>query len=262
MKLRTNLIYGYTETSDIQRALDLLRNKNYVIVSCGNGLFTTGGHYIVLVGIEGNTLKIYDPYNYSGKFETSTRRGKVIVEGNTIYCSIDNFKNYANYKGFFCYQNMDHSNFKAGQRVLVNEYVKIAYGNDKYLLVDDGTNQFWINKSVVTNDSRIYGQADIAFDGGSNDILQMIDSQFWCKEQFMSNIPVQSVQPQITNTVGQKRVLKQASIIYQFKNLSGLKYNYKANTTVKILENVSNSVYKVKVNATGRTGYIKNNLYK
>lgn len=32
---------GYTETSDIQRALDLLRNKNYVIVSCGNGLFTT-----------------------------------------------------------------------------------------------------------------------------------------------------------------------------------------------------------------------------
>lgn len=32
---------GYTETSDIQKAIDLLRNKNYVIVSCGNGLFTT-----------------------------------------------------------------------------------------------------------------------------------------------------------------------------------------------------------------------------
>lgn len=40
---------GYTETSDIQKALELLRNKNYVIVSCGNGLFTTGGHYIVIV---------------------------------------------------------------------------------------------------------------------------------------------------------------------------------------------------------------------
>lgn len=40
---------GYTETSDIQKALDLLRNNNYVIASCGNGLFTTGGHYIVLV---------------------------------------------------------------------------------------------------------------------------------------------------------------------------------------------------------------------
>lgn len=32
---------GYTETSDIQKAIDLLRNRNYVIVSCGNGLFTT-----------------------------------------------------------------------------------------------------------------------------------------------------------------------------------------------------------------------------
>ena len=32
---------SYTETSDIQKALDLLRNNNYIIVSCGNGLFTT-----------------------------------------------------------------------------------------------------------------------------------------------------------------------------------------------------------------------------
>lgn len=32
---------SYTETSDIQKALELLRNNNYVIVSCGNGLFTT-----------------------------------------------------------------------------------------------------------------------------------------------------------------------------------------------------------------------------
>lgn len=32
---------GYTETSDIQKAIDLLRNNNYIITSCGNGLFTT-----------------------------------------------------------------------------------------------------------------------------------------------------------------------------------------------------------------------------
>lgn len=94
---------GYTETTDIQRALQLLQNNNYVIVSCGNGLFTTGGHFIVLVGIDGDTLKIYDPYLYSGKFSTSTRRGKVIVDGNTVYCSIDNFRNYANYSKFFAF---------------------------------------------------------------------------------------------------------------------------------------------------------------
>lgn len=32
----------YTETTDIQRALQLLQNNNYVVASCGNGLFTTG----------------------------------------------------------------------------------------------------------------------------------------------------------------------------------------------------------------------------
>lgn len=33
---------GYTETTDIQRALQLLQSNHYVVVSCGNGLFTTG----------------------------------------------------------------------------------------------------------------------------------------------------------------------------------------------------------------------------
>ena len=33
---------GYTETTDIQRALQLLQSNHYVVASCGNGLFTTG----------------------------------------------------------------------------------------------------------------------------------------------------------------------------------------------------------------------------
>lgn len=94
---------GYEETYYLDKAVELLRNNHYVIVSCGNGLFTTGGHFIVLVGMDGDTLKIYDPYLYSGKFSTSTRRGKVTVDGNTVYCSIDNFRNYANYSKFFAF---------------------------------------------------------------------------------------------------------------------------------------------------------------
>lgn len=96
---------GYEETYYLDKAVELLRNNHYVIVSCGNGLFTTGGHFIVLVGIDGDTLKIYDPYLYSGKFSTSTRRGKVTVDGNTVYCSIDNFRNYANYSKFFAFSH-------------------------------------------------------------------------------------------------------------------------------------------------------------
>lgn len=95
----------YSESSSLDEAVEKLRNSHYVIVSCNQGLFTYGGHFIVLVGIERDTLKIYDPYLYAGKFETSTRRDKVTVLGNTVYCSIDNFRNYANAKGYFCFKN-------------------------------------------------------------------------------------------------------------------------------------------------------------
>lgn len=96
---------GYTETTNIQNAVQLINDKNYVICSVANGLFTTGGHFIVLTGVEGNYIKVYDPYLYSGKFETSTRRGKATVSGNTVYVSIENFKQYANYQRFFCFKN-------------------------------------------------------------------------------------------------------------------------------------------------------------
>ncbi len=242
---------SYTETSDINKALELLRNNNYVIVSCGNGLFTTGGHYIVIVGIEGNTLKIYDPYNYSGKFNTSTRRGKVTVEGNTIYCSVDNFKKYANYKGFFCYQNINHneSKFTSG-RVLVDIPVQIAHKSDNKWLVDSNGYQFWIHKSVVKDENKIYALADIAYDGGTIDLIQIFDEQFWCNEIYMQKPPTVTAISHISNTVGQIKKLKQSSIIYQNKNLNGSKFNYKANTTVTILQNISNEIDKVKVNTT------------
>ena len=95
----------YKETYNVDAAINLLRSNYYVVASCGNGLFTNGGHFIVLTGIEGNTIKVYDPYLYSGKFEISTRRGKATVNGNTVYVTIDNFRNYANAKGFFCYKH-------------------------------------------------------------------------------------------------------------------------------------------------------------
>lgn len=229
-----------------------------------------GGHYIVIVGIEGNTLKIYDPYNYSGKFETSTRKGKVVVEGNTIYCSVENFKKYANYKGFFCYKKdnystslntVQNSKFKSG-RVLVDIPITIAYrSNDKYI-VDSRGYQFWIHKSVIKDDNKVYGLADICYDGGQVDMLQIFNNQFWCNEQYMSTIPIVQNSSQITNTVGENRKLKQSSIIYQNSNLTGSKFNYKANTTITILKNVNSSVDKIKIKSTGRVGYIRNNLYK
>ena len=120
---------GYSETTNFQRAIELLRNNNYVVASVGNGLFTTGGHIIVLTGIDGDTIKIYDPYLYAGKFETSTRRGKITVVGNTVYVSVQNFRNYANAKGFFCYkhdENVQENNVKP---VVVQPYTRYVKAN-------------------------------------------------------------------------------------------------------------------------------------
>ena len=125
---------GYQECSSLDTAVNLVRNNNYVIVSCANGLFTTGGHFIVIVGIDGDTLKIYDPYLYSGKFDTSTRRGKVTVSGNTVYCSIENFRNYANYRGFFAYQHSGNVQENTGT-VTTSTYTRYVSTNSKNLNV-------------------------------------------------------------------------------------------------------------------------------
>lgn len=121
----------FEETTNIDRAVELLRSNHYLAVSCGNGLFTTGGHLILVYGIDGDTLKIYDPYLYSGKFETSTRRGKVTVDGNTVYCSIDNFRKYANATHFYAYahdENVPTNNVKPVTTQAYTRYVKANGG--------------------------------------------------------------------------------------------------------------------------------------
>ena len=121
----------YNETYKLDNAINLLNNNYYVVASCGNGLFTTGGHLILIVGVENDTLKIYDPFLYNGKFEISTRRGKVTVSGNTVYCSISNFRKYANYTRFFAYKhdsNVPTNNYVPSTNTNTTMYVKANGG--------------------------------------------------------------------------------------------------------------------------------------
>ena len=122
----------YKETYSLDEAIRLLKNNYYVVASCENGLFTTGGHIILIVGIDGDTLKIYDPYLYSGKFDTESRKGKVTVEGNTVYCSVENFRRYANYTRFFAY--------KHGDNVPENNSKPVITGNVMYVNAKTGLN--------------------------------------------------------------------------------------------------------------------------
>lgn len=64
----------YYSTGNFDKAMNYLSQKNrdgsskyYIIASCGSGLFTSGGHYIVLVANTEGTITVYDPYLYSRK---------------------------------------------------------------------------------------------------------------------------------------------------------------------------------------------------
>ena len=104
----------YKSTSSYSTMISYLKtdkNKDgvsdyFVVASCGYGLFTTGGHYIALMGDEGGKIKVYDPYLYYGKFTTSSRKtAGVKVSGTTAYVSESSFQKYANTKNFWIYSN-------------------------------------------------------------------------------------------------------------------------------------------------------------
>lgn len=241
---------GYTETSDIQRALQLLQSNHYVIASCGNGLFTTGGHFIVLTKLEGNTIQVYDPYLYAGKFETSTRRGKATVSGNTVYVTVDNFKRYANAKGFFGYSHNGNVVANNTQTVTTQNYTR-------YVSAKSGLNvRNAPNGSIVSGLSN--GTKVTVYETSGN--WSRID-QGWVSSSYLSASAVSNIATQTQNTVGITKKLSRASILYSNSNLTGTQYNYKANTSITILQNISNAVDRVRVNATGRIAYINNSNY-
>ena len=238
---------GYQETYRLDDAVSLLRNNHYVVVSCANGLFTTGGHFVVIVGIDGDTLKIYDPYLYAGKFEMSTRRGKASVSGNTVYVTVDNFRNYANYQKFFAYKHDGNVTVNNTQTVTTASYTR-------YVTAKIGLNIRKSPNGTIIGSYR-YGTAVTLLET-SGDWSRT--SLGWVSSRYLGNYTSTApTQPQ--NTAGMTKKLSRASTLYSNSNLTGIQYNYKANTTVTVLQNVSANVDKVRVNVTGRVAYINNN---
>ena len=250
---------GYSECYKLDDAVAKLRNNHYIIASCNQGLFTYGGHFIVLTGVEGDYIKVYDPYLYSGKFDVSSRRGKAIVKGNTVYVSIENFRAYANYQKFFCFKN-DRADIKENTTTTVvtdNTTSNVNTVNYQVkVTVNGGLN---IRAGASTSYSRVGGYAKGSIvtilaesNGFGKTNLGWISLAYISRDINILNI---------NKTVGQTKKLTRASILYSNSNLSGYKYNYKANTTITILQNISVNVDKVRVNVTGRIAYINNSNY-
>ena len=210
---------GYEETYYLDKAVELLRNNHYVIVSCGNGLFTTGGHFIVLVGIDGDTLKIYDPYLYSGKFSTSTRRGKVTVDGNTVYCSIDNFRNYANYSKFFAFAHDGNVQVNNTRPVTTQAYTRYVNAK-KGLNIRNKPNGYIVGG--LSN-----GTAVTVYETDGN--WSRIGTNKWVSSNYLT-----SYMPSTQNTV---------------KTISGVKYTtgkYKVNASVLNVRTGAGTKYRIK----------------
>lgn len=250
---------GYKEVQRLNDVCDLLEENYMVISACGNGLFTTGGHFILIYGYEdtngdgqcdsGDRLKIYDPYLYSGKFNLSTRRGKATVEGNTVYVEKETFRAYANYSGFFAFKN-DRTDTKEDNTNVVtatyNRYVKV----NTSLNVRSGPST---NYSIVGR--KYNGDKVTVYKESSN--WSNIGTNKWVSSDYLTD---SNVQP-ISNTVGQYKKLKSTTTLYSNSNLTGTRYTYLKNTRVKILQNVSSTVDRVYISATGRYAYVDNSAY-
>ena len=247
---------GYSECYKLDDAIAKLKDNHYIIASCNQGLFTYGGHFVVLVGIEGDYIKIYDSYLYNGKYDVASRRGKAIVRGNTTYVSIQDFRQYANYRKFFWFKNertnVNENNNSSGNTSSgtskVNYQVRITANSGLNIRAGAGTSYprvgGYAKGTIVTilAESNGFGKTD----------------RGWISLNYTStNIGNSSV----VGTSGQTKKLARASILYSNSNLTGYRYNYKTNTTVTILENVSANVDKVRVNVTGRVAYINTNNY-
>lgn len=150
---------GYSECYKLDDAIAKLKDNNYIIASCNQGLFTYGGHFIVLTGVEGDYIKVYDPYLYSGKFSTSSRIGKAEVKGNTVYVSIENFREYANYQKFFCFKN-DRTDIKENTTTtVVTDKVESNVNTVNYQVRITANGGLNIRSGASTSYSRIGGYA-------------------------------------------------------------------------------------------------------
>ena len=125
----------YYTTSSFNTAMEYLKTDKdkdgnadyYIVCSCGSGLFTSGGHYIALVANNGGTITVYDPYLYSGKFNTASRRNAgVVVSGNSAFVSESSFRNYANYKYFWIFSN-DKGSGNTNKNTNTNNTTSVNY---------------------------------------------------------------------------------------------------------------------------------------
>lgn len=246
-----------TTTSDSKMLSYLKTDKNkdgvadyFVVASCGSGLFTTGGHYIVLVADNGGDITVFDPYLYNGKFNTASRRAAgVKVSGNSVYVTENNFIKYANTKQYWIFSN----DSTVSDNTSVN-YVRYVSTQTQPLTVratPGGNALSYLNKGTKVTVDKIQGS-------WSHIISPAVG---WCSNAYLSATKINGTS-QSASTVSYKTSvnssyrLKTTETLYSKGNLTGTEYQYLPKTEIKVLSHYSATVDYVLCVKTGRKAYI------
>lgn len=242
-------------TSSFNEAMNYLGKKNengtnkyYIVASCGNGLFTNGGHYVVLTSLNENTIHIYDPYLYNGKFNISSRRNaNVITSGNNVYVETQSFKKYANYKNFWIFSNDSEGSQAISEinRIDNINYERYVATKSSNLNVRESNN---IKSNIVTKLKKGTKVNVIEIKGDWSKINEPVNG--WVNSFYLSSIKVKSNTENVNqNTIKVYTAGKYKTIAnIHVRNGAGTNYKMKKYTQLtsnakKQNENMGNKYY-------------------
>ena len=82
---------SYAETSDIKKVNKTLHEGGEVIINAGgdhdgySGIFTHGGHFMVIISEKGGKYCVLDPSQHKAKFKQALLEKKLSIDGYFIY---------------------------------------------------------------------------------------------------------------------------------------------------------------------------------
>lgn len=103
------------DTEDADEALRFLQEKRGMVIANTQGdreadgyigVFSNGGHYIVIAEAEGTTVKVWDPMykEGSGRYDVPGRKGKVRLDGTDAYADMSVLKGDCKDRPFFLFE--------------------------------------------------------------------------------------------------------------------------------------------------------------
>ena len=92
-RLTAALVKAYglrcTQTSSLSQLRAHLEQGGVAICNtAGKGMFSTGGHYVVALGLLDGKLCLADPGLYTGKYSTARRRAAVTLSGDLLFTTL------------------------------------------------------------------------------------------------------------------------------------------------------------------------------